>query len=428
MNMNQNQAFRILTESPVSLGHALGFDLLTDLHNNWIRQMVWEKKDSTIQGHRGSYKTTCVSIALALLMVLKPHQKIAFIRKTDDDVKEIIKQTRNILLSAEMACFTLAVYGVRISLVEDNAVAITTNLVKDIKGTSQLTGFGTKSSVTGKHFDIIFTDDIVNKEDRSSRAEREKTKLFYQELMNLRNRGGRICNTGTPWHPDDAFVLMPKAQKYDCYSTGLISKEELEELRQMMTRSLFAANYELKHISDEDILFPEPVLHGDPALAMQGICQLDAAYGGEDGTAFTIMRRYNGKYYVFGKLWQKHVDDCIQDIIRERARFAAGKIYCESNADKGYLAKELKRKGERTVEYYEDTNKYIKISTYLKAIWKDVVFVEGTDEAYIDQICDYNENADHDDAPDSCAVLARLLWRKNPTEYTPLIMGGRNAV
>lgn len=421
--MNREQAIDFLSLHPAEFGHLLGFTLLNEMHNDWIIQMVWGAGDGTLQGHRGSYKTTCVSIALAEIMVLKPELKIAFVRKTDGDVKEIIKQTKNILLSSYMAVFTEAIYGLRISLLEDNAVALTTNLVNDIKGTSQLTGFGTKSSVTGKHYDMIFTDDIVNKEDRSSRAEREKTKLFYQELINLINRGGRIKNSGTPWHPDDAFTLMPPAQKFDCYETGLISPEKLEELKSRMTRSLFAANYELKHISDEDILFPEPKTGGDPSLVEQGICHLDAAYGGEDGTAFTIMRRANGKYYVFGKLWQKHVDDCIQDIIRLRAKFKAGKIYCEDNGDKGYVAKELKRKGERTVQYHEDTNKYIKISTYLKAIWPDVEFVEGTDEEYLNQICDYNENAEHDDAPDSAACLARLLWRKNPTEYKPIMMG-----
>ena len=42
----------------------------------------------------------------------------------------------------------------------------------------------------------------------------------------------------------------------------------------------------------------------------------------------------------------------------------------------------------------------------------DVVFVDGTDDEYIDQICDYFEDAEHDDAPDSAASLARLLYRK----------------
>ena len=42
----------------------------------------------------------------------------------------------------------------------------------------------------------------------------------------------------------------------------------------------------------------------------------------------------------------------------------------------------------------------------------DVIFVEGTDEAYIDQICDYNEDAEHDDCPDSLASLIRKNWAK----------------
>ena len=190
-----------------------------------------------------------------------------------------------------------------------------------------------------------------------------------------------------------------------------------------MTRSLFAANYELRHVAAEDVLFTEPVKNADPAKAEQGLCHVDAAYGGEDYTAFTIMKRDNGKYYIFGKLWHKHVDDCLPDIIRLREMFLCGKIHMEDNGDKGYLAKDLKRKGERVAPYHESMNKYLKISTYLKKIWKDVIFVEGTDDEYIDQICDYNENAEHDDAPDSCASLARLLWRKGESTYKPVLYG-----
>ena len=81
-----------------------------------------------------------------------------------------------------------------------------------------------------------------------------------------------------------------------------------------MTASLFAANYELRHIASDDIIFTDPVTGADPALAEQGICHVDAAYGGEDYTALTICHKKEGKYYVFGKMWRKHVDDCKNDI------------------------------------------------------------------------------------------------------------------
>ncbi|MBR0387238.1 MAG: hypothetical protein IJH85_05540 [Clostridia bacterium] len=51
--------------------------------------------------------------------------------------------------------------------------------------------------------------------------------------------------------------------------------------------------------------------------------------------------------------------------------------------------------------------KIIKIQTYLKQAWGRIRFLQGTDQAYIDQILDYTEYAEHDDAPDSAATVCR---------------------
>ena len=424
--MTRQEAIYKLAAYPYVLGHLIGFTKLTALHNEWIKQMTSGEKDETLQAHRGSYKTTCVSLALAIIMVTKPKKKIMFMRKTDTDTKEIVAQVKKILLSTYMQEFAMAIHGKPLILIKSSATEITTNLTDDPRGTSQLFSIGIGGSLTGKHFDIIFTDDIVNIEDRTSKAERERTKLMYQELQNVKNRGGRIFNTGTPWHKEDAFTLMPEPVKYDCYQTGLISEKDLAELRERLTASLFAANYELKHIASDDVIFTNPITGADPSMVEQGVCHVDAAYGGEDGTAFTAYKkqivtipatdtepeRTETKHYILGKLWQKHVEDCEDEIIRIRKRINAGKIYCEDNGDKGYLAKDLRGKGERVVIYHENMNKYIKITSYLKAVWKDVVFVEGTDPEYINQICDYNENAEHDDAPDSAASIVRAMWNK----------------
>lgn len=424
--MTQAQAVEYLTHRPVELAHALGFGLLTELHNDWMVDMISGVDDTTLQGHRGSYKTTCLSVALSLILLLMPRKRVLFIRKTDDDVKEVIDQVRKILEDDKLSVFSMAIWGVPVHFTKSNAMEISTNLKTDVRGTSQLVGLGIGASLTGKHFDRIFTDDIVNVHDRISRAERERTKLIYQELQNVKNRGGRIYNTGTPWHKDDAFVLMPNARRYDCYSTGLIGTEELEEIKSKMTASLFAANYELRHVASEDVIFSDPVTGADPSLCEQGECHIDAAYGGEDYTVFTICRKADGKYYVYGRMWRKHVDDCLTDICAARERFHAGRIFCEDNGDKGYLAKELRKRGERAVPYHEDMNKYLKITSYLKAEWSNVVFVAGTDAEYVEQICEYSENAEHDDAPDSLASTVRRLWKRSEGQekYMP-ILGSR---
>lgn len=423
--MNRKDAIIMLRDKPVIMGHAVGFTKLDDMHNKWIVEMVRGTEDDTLQAHRGSYKTTCVSIALAIMITLFPNMKLMFMRKTDNDTKEIITQVKKILLSPQWQCIVEMIYNHPIELTSSNMSSISTNLTTDIRGTAQLTSFGTRASITGKHFDRIFTDDIVNLEDRKSRAERERIKLVYMELQNVKNRGGRIFNTGTPWHVEDCFKIMPTARKFSCYDTGLIGPEELQSIKDKMEPSLFAANYELIHIAGGDIIFHEPHKGADPALAEQGTAHIDAAYNGEDYTAFTIMKKTtDGKYYVFGKLWRKHVDDVMGDIIKYRTAFMAGRILCEDNGDKGYLARDLRKLGERVSSYHESMNKFIKITTYLKAIWNDVYFVEGTDDEYISQICDYNENAEHDDAPDSLSSLARIGWKKNDTgEYISPITG-----
>lgn len=411
-----------LIESPAAFGWHVGFSKLGALHNEWIRRMIADGEDQTLQAHRGSYKTTCVSIALAIIIILRPNKRTAFVRKTDNDVKEVITQVRKILEHPFTAALAERIYGMSFKVTKAAATELSTNLTNDPRGTSQLVGIGLGGSLTGKHFDIIFTDDIVNVNDRVSKAERERTKLIYQELQNIRNRGGRIFNTGTPWHPDDAFSIMPEPKCYDCYSTGLISDQELAEIRDSMLPSLFAANYELRHIASEDVIFTDPVTGGDPANVEQSnYCHIDAAYGGEDYTAFTICRKAEGKYWVYGRLWHKHVDEVEDEIIGLRKRFNAGKIYCEENADKGYLAKELRRRGERVVTYWEDMNKFLKITSYLKGEWRNIVFVQGTDAEYIQQVCDYNEEAEHDDAPDSLASIVRVLWGKKGAEnkYVP---------
>lgn len=413
--MTRQQAVDFLVSRPYKFGHLLGFTKLTTLHNEWMVDMLRGKDDDTLQASRGTYKTTCVSIVLAEIIILLPNYRTMFMRKTDADVKEVIKQVQKILLDPHTQALVNAIYGVNLKLNVQSATEVSTNLTTDIRGTSQLIGVGTGGSLTGKHFDRIFTDDIVNVQDRVSKAERERTKMIYQELQNIKNRGGRIFNTGTPWHEEDCFSIMPKAKRFDCYHKDIIPilpRKELDKLRAQMLPSLFAANYELRFVAAEDVIFTNPRLDGDPAMVEQGISHLDAAYGGEDYTALTIGKLVDGTFYIYGRLWRKHVDDVADEIVKIHESFMAGKLYCENNGDKGYLGKDLRKRGLRVSIYHETMNKFLKIVTHLKGAWENVVFVKGTDRAYINQVCDFTEDADHDDAPDSLSSIIRILTKK----------------
>ena len=412
MKISKQKVLDLLWNDPVQIGKWVGFNDLTDLHNEWLRGFLYSTEDQTLQGHRGSFKTTTLSLFLSIHTVIKPNETVLFFRKTETDVVEILRQTSNILNSEYMQVIVHTLYNKPLAFTKNSSFEIATNLTTAIRGAPQVVGLGIGTSITGRHADIIVTDDIVNVSDRVSEAERNRTKIAYMELQNVKNRGGRFINTGTPWHKDDCFTLMPNPKKYPWNVTGLITPEQAKEIKSHMTNSLFAANYELKHVADADVIFNDPRTGADPAMVEQGISHCDAAYYGDDYTAFTIVSIHDGKYYVFGKCWRKHIDSVMPEIVMLHKKFMCKKLYNELNADKGYVAKQLRDQGLKVVTYTETQNKYIKIVSHLKFVWDDVVFVKGTDQEYIDQICEYNENANHDDCPDSLASLVRAIGGK----------------
>ena len=410
--MDGMQGVELLLQHPEQIGIEIGFRDLTPLHGLWIREMAMGEGDYTLQAHRGSYKSSCLAVAISLILILFPDRNIIFIRKADNDVSEMMGMVEKILQSPALRSITYALYQRNLTMPSFGADHLSTSLWTSPMGSPQLLGIGLRASITGKHAYYVITDDICNLTDRISRAERERTKLQYDELQSIRNRGGRIINLGTPWHKDDVFSKMPNIHRYDCYTTGLISKQKLQELRNTMAPSLFAANYELKHIANEEALFTTaPQFFSDPEKLREGISHIDAAYGGRDSTAFTCGRYDYGDnvLYIYGRLWHRHVEDVLEECIQEANRLLCWPLYCEDNGDKGFVFMEIRKRGNFSMSYREDQNKYVKISTYLKKWYPRIRFLDGTDPEYIDQILEYNQDAEHDDAPDSAACVCRIM-------------------
>ena len=122
--MTRKQAVKFLLDSPVKYAHMLGFNKLSDLHNDWIIEMIRGQEDYTLEAHRGSYKTTCVSVALATSMILLPNIRTMFMRKTDSDVKEVVKQVQKILCDSHTQYLVQSIYGVPLRLTTASATEI----------------------------------------------------------------------------------------------------------------------------------------------------------------------------------------------------------------------------------------------------------------------------------------------------------------
>ena len=93
---------RKIRARPEKVGHQIGFTDMVKLHGDWIRTMVWENEDFTLQAHRGSYKSSCLAVAISLILVLFPSRNIIFLRKADTDVAEMIVMVGKIMRTEAM--------------------------------------------------------------------------------------------------------------------------------------------------------------------------------------------------------------------------------------------------------------------------------------------------------------------------------------
>jgi len=99
----EDEKLQTLLQHPDEIGRMVGFkDLKADLHGEWIREMVYGTRDYTLQAHRGSYKSSCLAVAISLLLLIDSKKNVIFLRKTDNDVSEMLGMVSKILRSEVM--------------------------------------------------------------------------------------------------------------------------------------------------------------------------------------------------------------------------------------------------------------------------------------------------------------------------------------
>lgn len=299
-------------------------------------------------------------------------------------------------------------------------LSIRTQITKE----ANLSGSGMTGNITGAHYTKIFADDFVTIKDRVSPAERRNTELFLRELTNISTIEGNIIFSGTPWHKEDGWKLCPEPIKYPAKSDIIkeLTKDRLLEYKRQLGASLYAANYDLLHIADENRLFNDPV-YGTWKGEMKMInAYIDPSYEGKASTAMAMIGM-GQQIFVRGWVWHKHIVDCYNDIIKLAKQFACGTIYIETNADKGASRRDLAKKWQSVMGINERMNKHIKIISYLKQKWQDLTFADDCQPEFMNQVLDYTEDADLKDAPDALAALVREMrigqgnfFSKKPTQ------------
>ena len=419
------EQLRLLASHPHLIGHLVGKDKLTELHSEWIKAVWLPQAHTALQAHRGGYKTTAVTeIGIIWRLLFHPNTRIALIRETWTESNSTLKTIAQYMQTELIAELFRAMHDAYPRMTTQRDGRLTFNFKASITKEGSVDAYGVDTVPTGSHYDDIITDDVVTIKDRFSQSKRERTKANLQEIMtNILDPGKFLRSVGTPWHKDDAHQVLPDPLKYDCYCTGILSPQQIEEKRTTTTPVMFAANYELTHINDSDALWRDPTFSiWEARLNKVVYAHIDARFSGTHYTALTIMAvRFDGKLCVVGRVFDKDVREAYDEIWEALSIHHVSMMWIENNPDKGYTADLFRRPrrggfGMMHVEdYHESMNKERKIQTYIAEFWPRLTFAEHCDSDYLAQVMDYRPEQEPDDAPDSLASLLReAIYSSDP--------------
>lgn len=408
---------RKIRQYPHILGWLAGKDKLTPMHSEWCRYL-WEAEDDVcLRAHRGAYKTTInIEIGIPWWLLFHPNNRIAIVRKTFTGSSEIMRNITNIMMMDTIYPLFELAWGEpnwKFRIKRSDCFEVSAKKTKTKE--ASVTALGLDSSMTGSHYDDIICDDFIDKEDRQSEAERARTKMVIQELRtNIADPGKRVMYQGTPWHRHDCWEILPPAKDYPVSATGLLTPAEIAKKKEKTTKILYAINYDLKFENDADLMFANPhmgVWHDDNTDIK---AHIDAAYKGDHFCALTIIgRQKNDRLNLVGFVSDGNIKDWFSFIIQKLVQYNVREVYSEDNADRGYtndileLNPILRQKGIWMNSYHEPEKKSSKIINYLGEIFKQTEFAQESDPDYIEQVSDWREGEEPDDAPDSAASLAK---------------------
>lgn len=164
----------------------------------------------------GSSKTFCMSAVSMFLLGHDPTVRGAVVSSTQGQAAKVVGQVGDYIAEPELAAALQLVFpNLRKSRRPQDPwtqTAITVDRPPGIRDPS-LVAIGEDGKLPGSRLAWIVVDDILDRQNTSTPAGREKTMEFFDStvLSRLDPDNSRLVVTNTPWHPDDLTYRLEKA-------------------------------------------------------------------------------------------------------------------------------------------------------------------------------------------------------------------------
>jgi hypothetical protein len=202
---------------------------------------------------------------------------------------------------------------------------------------SQVTALGSGATIVGMHIDMAFCDDIIDPSTVTTAEQMKKTEDWWAYIQSVCELGAPITMTGTFYHYNDIYNKIirdrhfPKSRIFirkAIENNKLLYKswftfKDLDKIKKRQGNRIFANQYMLNPIPEEDQIFPgpQPLYQTLPESDYTYYITVDPSLGKEhsDETGIVIAAVNKSKFiYIVEAVGVKKDSNALADYIIQK--------------------------------------------------------------------------------------------------------------
>ena len=192
------------------------YSVLEEGHDKLFKFLYTSKKNKKlIMTPRETFKTTLITAGLSIQEIIKnPNITILLSSYVESNAISFLRLIKNVF---ENNRTLKSLFG---NFVSDkwNESEIIIKQRKSIDKTPTISVSGADKSTTSQHYDLIFADDLVNRQTISTLEQMEKTERHFSDIFDLLKKpDGKLFIIGTRWDGNDLYgkIIKDHAGSFD---------------------------------------------------------------------------------------------------------------------------------------------------------------------------------------------------------------------
>lgn len=343
--------------------------------HKWLAGRLNENKDSLVLVPRGHMKSTMLKIKVIQLILQNPMIRIGLFSRTAGLVEEQLADIKRMMATPLLRRYFPELIpdpGPKYANWYKSTVnQLTTRRNADwgrIPQEEQIEAWGMGATITGRHYDVLVLDDMINEQSISTPEQMQKVRDYYSYLQAIKEPDGFELIVGTRYHYSDIYGVIIKENffKGRVWTRRAIEEGKpiyrfftlamLNKIRRRVGPYVWACQYENNPIPKELQIFPPPYPEYEhlPAGKFDYYMTVDPAattksYSDYTAIIITALDNKNHLYVVEGQAHKKPGNEIAEIIVRLMHKYKPRRAGIEFGlqAALGYIIETKRNEYER---------------------------------------------------------------------------------